>query len=79
MKIFLKDAETGLWLGESGGWEIISRHRLEFATSHEAIEHSKSCGRAEVNLCFVFDDAADDFEIGSQRRWLRSDNPVGGR
>ena len=70
MRVLLKDAENGLWLGENGCWQLAPQHSLEFATAQAAINYSRSCGPLEVNICFSFENPGDDFEIGSQRRWL---------
>jgi hypothetical protein len=67
MRVLLKQCSTGLWLKSSGEWEPDSIDARQFASSHEAILFSEKSCRRDVNLCFLFDDRALNFEMAAQR------------
>jgi hypothetical protein len=67
MRILLKQCSTGLWLRSDGEWEPNSVNAREFASSHEAILFSQDSRISSLNLCFLFDDTALNFEMPAQR------------
>jgi hypothetical protein len=56
MRVLLQDAQTGLYLGEDGGWVSAPDEAREFPTPWAAAQTAPTCDRDDVNVVLKYED-----------------------